>query len=73
MILAARPSMGKTALAMNIAEHIAIDERGPAKPVLFVSLEMSALELGDRLLCSRAESTAIACATASSRRRIAAG
>jgi len=54
VILAARPSMGKTALAMNIVEHIAIDERGPAKPVLFVSLEMSSLELGDRLLCSRA-------------------
>ncbi len=54
VILAARPSMGKTALAINIAEHIAIDERGPNKPVLVVSLEMSALELGDRLLCSRA-------------------
>ncbi|HEY4233203.1 MAG TPA: DnaB-like helicase N-terminal domain-containing protein, partial [Lacipirellulaceae bacterium] len=54
VILAARPSMGKTALALNIVEHIAIDERGPVKPVLFVSLEMSALELGDRLLCSRA-------------------
>jgi replicative DNA helicase len=54
VILAARPSMGKTALALNIIEHIAIDERGPNKPVLFVSLEMSALELGDRLLCSRA-------------------
>jgi replicative DNA helicase len=52
VILAARPSMGKTALALNIAEHIAID--GPAKPVLVVSLEMSSLELGDRLLCSRA-------------------
>ena len=52
VILAARPSMGKTALAINIAEHIAID--GPNKPVLVVSLEMSALELGDRLLCSRA-------------------
>ncbi len=47
--------MGKTALAINIAEHIAIDERGPNKPVLVVSLEMSALELGDRLLCSRAQ------------------
>jgi replicative DNA helicase len=46
--------MGKTALAINIAEHIAIDERGPGKPVLLVSLEMSGLELGDRLLCSRA-------------------
>jgi replicative DNA helicase len=54
VILAARPSMGKTALAINIAEHISIDERGPNKPVLVVSLEMSALELGDRLLCSRA-------------------
>jgi replicative DNA helicase len=53
VILAARPSMGKTALALNIVEHIAIDERGPGKPVLFVSLEMSAMELGDRLLCSR--------------------
>jgi replicative DNA helicase len=52
MILAARPSMGKTALALNIAEHVAID--GAHKPVLVVSLEMSALELGDRLLCSRA-------------------
>ena len=55
VILAARPSMGKTALALNIVEHIAIDEHGPQKPVLFVSLEMSALELGDRMLCSRAE------------------
>lgn len=51
VILAARPSMGKTALAMNMVEHVAIDQR---QPVLFVSLEMSALELGDRLLCSRA-------------------
>ncbi len=55
VILAARPSMGKTALALNIVEHIAVDERGPAKPVLLVSLEMSSLELGDRLLCSRAQ------------------
>jgi len=54
VILAARPSMGKTALALNIAEHVALDERGPRKAVLIVSLEMSALELGDRLLCSRA-------------------
>ena len=51
-ILAARPSMGKTALAMNIAEHVAIQTR---VPVLFVSLEMSSVELGDRLLCSAAE------------------
>jgi replicative DNA helicase len=49
VILAARPSMGKTALAMNIAEHVAMKLR---KTALFVSLEMSAVELGDRLLCS---------------------
>lgn len=51
VILAARPSMGKTALAMNMAEHVALRCR---KTVLFVSLEMSAIELGDRLLCSAA-------------------
>ena len=50
-ILAARPSMGKTALAMNITENIAM--RGE-QPVLFVSLEMSSMELADRLLCSAA-------------------
>jgi replicative DNA helicase len=49
IILAARPSMGKTALAMNIAEHAALEEQSPT---LFVSLEMAAIELGDRLLCS---------------------
>ncbi|MFO0920970.1 MAG: replicative DNA helicase [Pirellulales bacterium] len=49
VILAARPSMGKTAFAMNIAEHAAL--KGGA-PTLFVSLEMSAIELADRLLCS---------------------
>jgi len=52
IILAARPSMGKTALALNIIEHVAIDQE---KPTLFVSLEMSSLELCDRLLCSRAK------------------
>jgi len=52
VILAARPSMGKTALAMNMAEHVVLKLN---VPVLFVSLEMSAIELGDRLLCSVAE------------------
>jgi replicative DNA helicase len=52
VILAARPSMGKTALAMNIAEHVALRQR---LPVLFVSLEMSSIELADRILCSVAE------------------
>ncbi|MEM6980062.1 MAG: replicative DNA helicase [Planctomycetota bacterium] len=51
VILAARPSMGKTALAMNIAEHVSITQR---EPVLFVSLEMSSIELADRMLCSLA-------------------
>jgi replicative DNA helicase len=52
IILAARPSMGKTAFAMNIAEHVSI---GLHQPVLFVSLEMACLELADRLLCSAAQ------------------
>ena len=49
VILAARPSMGKTAFAMNIAENVAVNQ---AVPTLFVSLEMSSMELADRLLCS---------------------
>jgi len=52
IILAARPSMGKTAFSMNIAENVAINAK---QPVLFVSLEMAALELADRLLCSSAQ------------------
>ena len=49
IILAARPSMGKTALALNIAEHVAMKAQ---QPTLFVSLEMSSVELADRMLCS---------------------
>lgn len=52
VILAARPSMGKTAFAMNIAQHVAISGLAP---VLFVSLEMAAIELADRMLCSLAK------------------
>lgn len=51
VIIAARPSMGKTAFALNIAEHVAVDEGIGA---FFVSLEQSKLELVERLLCSRA-------------------
>jgi replicative DNA helicase len=50
-IVAARPSMGKTAFAMNIAEHIALEQK---KAVAVFSLEMSADQLVQRLLCSRA-------------------
>jgi replicative DNA helicase len=51
IILAARPSMGKTALAMNMSENVALQDQ---KPTLFVSLEMSGIELADRMLCSLA-------------------
>ncbi len=50
IILAARPSMGKTAIALNICEHVICDLR---KAVLFVSLEMGELELVERLLSTR--------------------
>ncbi len=52
VILAARPSMGKTALATNIAQYAAV-ECGIC--TLFVSLEMSRLELAQRMLCSASE------------------
>jgi len=52
IVIAARPSMGKTALAMNIAEHVSIDA---GKPVAVFSLEMSSQQLVQRLLCSRAQ------------------
>ncbi len=51
IVIAARPSMGKTALAMNIAEHAAIDQ---GLPTAVFSLEMSSQQLVQRLLCSRA-------------------
>ncbi len=50
VILAARPSMGKTALATNIAAHVAVEAN---VCTLFVSLEMARLELAQRMLCSR--------------------
>ena len=50
LILAARPSMGKTALATNMADHVSVNCN---ITTLFVSLEMSRLELAQRMLCSR--------------------
>jgi replicative DNA helicase len=50
IVIAARPSMGKTSLAMNIAEHVTIDQR---LPVGVFSLEMTADSLVLRMLCSR--------------------
>jgi len=51
IILAARPSMGKTALATTILDHIAVNCRIPAG---FFSMEMSKSDIGKRLLCGRA-------------------
>ena len=49
IVLAARPSMGKTALAMNIAQNVALIRK---MPVAVFSLEMSAQALAMRMLCS---------------------
>ena len=48
IIIAARPGMGKTALALNMINNVALNEN---KPVLFFSLEMPAIQLGMRMLC----------------------
>jgi replicative DNA helicase len=52
IILAARPSMGKSAFALEIANHVAVDA---GKPCAFFSLEMSQQEVAQRLMCSRAK------------------
>ena len=49
IVIAARPSMGKTSLAMNIAEHVVLEQKLPAA---VFSLEMSAEALVLRLMCS---------------------
>ena len=64
IILAARPSMGKTAFALNIAQNACVrqvkhqtlpdHEQPPLAPVLFFSLEMGAEQLIERILCSEA-------------------
>ncbi len=52
IIVAARPSVGKTSLALNIAQHVAFRE---ARSVGFFSLEMSKEQIGFRVLCSEAD------------------
>ena len=56
IILAARPSMGKTSLALNFAEAAALPRKAEMAPVrvLVFSLEMGASQLALRMLCSRA-------------------
>lgn len=49
IVVAGRPAMGKTTLAMNVAADVAINQR---KPVLVISLEMSRAQLMDRLLAA---------------------
>ena len=49
IILAARPGMGKTSLALNIAAHVGIREQ---LPVAIFSIEMSRDEVTQRLMCS---------------------
>ena len=48
VLIAARPAMGKTAFALNIAQNVAVKEK---KPVAIFSLEMSKEQLVNRLLC----------------------
>ncbi len=54
IILAARPSMGKTAFALNMARNAAI----AGKPIAFFSLEMSSIQLVTRLISSESDITA---------------
>jgi replicative DNA helicase len=51
IIVAGRPSMGKTSFCLNIAEHLAIRRQ---TPVAFFSLEMSKEQVAQRMLCSQA-------------------
>ena len=58
IILAARPSMGKTSLALNIAQNVALrgaKEGEPPKRVAYFSLEMSSEQLVQRMICTEAE------------------
>jgi replicative DNA helicase len=52
IIIAGRPSMGKTSFALNLAEHIGVTNR---QPIAVFSLEMSRQQLAERFLCSRSQ------------------
>ena len=55
IVLAARPSMGKTSLALNFVESASMPKRGEPVATLLFSLEMSSAQLALRMLCSRAK------------------
>jgi len=60
IIIAGRPSTGKTAFALNIAQHVAVRVQ---QPVLVFSLEMSASQLVQRLICAEARVNSISVKT----------
>jgi replicative DNA helicase len=51
IVIAARPSVGKTSLVLNIAEHVGVDK----KPAVIFSMEMSAQQVAQNMLCSNAK------------------
>ncbi|MHC4138785.1 MAG: replicative DNA helicase [Planctomycetota bacterium] len=57
IIIAARPSMGKTSFVLNISEHVGASLRNPKdkKPMLIFSMEMSAQQISQNMLCSAAK------------------